>query len=257
VDLSEVRRQLLVGGASGAVSGGGGVSGHEFCHAEWHRCDGGGPGEYARYVNDGRQAGVEPRRWRTIVVDPPWSYTQHWRRSDQWRSLTGRMFKRGGHNGKYGAGARGAAAQYDCMTLDQIGALPLAEWAEPDAHLYLWTTNAFIRDAFPLVDGWDFTYKTKITWVKRQLGMGLYFRNTTEDVLFAVRGTLKCLRRDVPTHILAPRTRHSAKPDAFYDMVETMSPGPYLDVFARKQRMGWDVAGNEVYSAIPELAAKP
>ena len=87
-------------------------------------------------------------------------------------------------------------------------------------------------------------------------GMGHYFRNNTEHVIFAVKGRLPTQRKDIPTAFTAPRGRHSEKPQAFYDMVETASPGPYLDVFARKQRMGWDVAGNEVYSVIPELAAK-
>lgn len=96
-----------------------------------------------------------------------------------------------------------------------------------------------------------------LTWIKTgTLGMGFYFRNMTEHVLFGVRGGLRLQRKDIRTHFTAPKTRHSEKPQAFYDMVETASPGPYLDVFARKQRMGWDVAGNEVYSVIPELAAK-
>lgn len=205
---------------------------------------------------DGHDHKGEPKRYRTIVVDPPWSYTQHWKRSDQWRSLSGRMFKRGGHNGKYGAGARGAAAQYDCMPLDAISALGVGDWADVDAHLYVWTTNAFLRDTFPIIEAWGFSYKTMITWVKNQIGMGLYFRNSTEHVLFAVRGRLKPLRRDVRTDFAAPRGRHSEKPAAFYDMVESMSPGPYLDVFARKKRFGWDVYGNEVYSDIPLIEAR-
>ena len=95
-------------------------------------------------------------------------------------------------------------------------------------------------------------YKTMITWAKTQIGMGMYFRNTTEHALFGVRGRLKCLRRDVPTHFVAPRGSHSAKPEAFYDIVESMSPGPYLDVFARRLRLGWDCWGNEVYN-VPGL----
>jgi N6-adenosine-specific RNA methylase IME4 len=99
------------------------------------------------------------------------------------------------------------------------------------------------------MEAWGFDYKTKITWCKTQIGAGRYYRNTTEDALFAVKGRLLCLRADMPTHFVAPRTRHSQKPDAFYDIVESMSPGPYLDVFARRQRFGWDVFGDEVYSA--------
>ena len=165
------------------------------------------------------------------------------------------MFKRGGAGGAYKVGERGAAAQYDCMTLDQIAALPVADWAEDNAHLYLWVTNAFIEAGFNLMREWGFTYKTMITWRKNQIGMGLYFRNSTEHVLFGVRGKLKLQRRDLRTDFEAPRRRHSEKPDAFYDLVEAASPGPYIEIFARRQRFNWDVAGNEVYSAIPELAA--
>ena len=188
-------------------------------------------------------------KYRTIVVDPPWSYTQHWQRSEQWRSLSGRMFKRGGFMGRYTAGARGAAAQYDCMTLEQIAALPISEWADNDSHLYLWTTNAFLKDSFPILEGWSFTFKTMLTWTKTQLGMGLYYRNTTEHVLFGISGSLKCLRRDVPTHFTAARRSHSQKPEVFYDIVQSMSPGPYLDVFSRQQRLGWDTWGNECFIA--------
>lgn len=195
------------------------------------------------------------KRYKTIVVDPPWSYTQHWKRSEQWRSLSGRMFKRGGAGGAYKAGERGAACQYDCMSVDELRALPIGEWADDNAHLYLWTTAAFLRPAFDLMEAWGFAYKTTLVWGKRQLGMGLYFRNNTEFVLFGVRGKLKLARRDIPTLFISKRTRHSEKPDTFYDMVETASPEPRIDVFARRHRMGWAVYGNEVYSDIPLVAA--
>ena len=151
---------------------------------------------------------------------------------------------------------RGAVANYGLMDVAEIGALPLGEWAEDDAHLYLWVTNFFLVDGFALLDAWGFKYKTMLTWCKNKIGMGYYFRNSTEHVLFGVKGSLRTLRRDIWTHFNAERHRHSEKPQAFYDMVETASPGPYLDVFARKQRFGWDVAGNEVYSVIPELSAQ-
>lgn len=172
-------------------------------------------------------------KYRTIVVDPPWAY--YLRRRDKT------------HRGR---------CTYDDMTVDQIGAVPVGDWAEANAHLYLWTTNNHIEHAHGIVRGWGFEPKTVLTWVKNVFGVGGYYRNSTEHIVFAVRGTLPTQRKDVATHFKAPRGRHSEKPAAFYDMVESMSPGPYLDVFARKQRMGWDVAGNEVYSVIPELAAK-
>lgn len=200
------------------------------------------------------------RRWRTIVIDPPWEYRQRWLQAGKGNALThdglAGIFKSGGANGNARAGIRGAASKYGCMTLKDIRALPVAEWAEDDAHLWLWTTNHFLPEAHQCMKAWGFGYKTMLTWVKPQIGMGMYLRNTTEHVLFGVRGRLKLLRRDVRTDLHAPRAGHSQKPDAFYDLVETMSPGPFLDVFARRHRMLWDCAGNEVYSVIPELAAK-
>ena len=148
------------------------------------------------------------QRYRTIVVDPPWLYSQHWKGSKQ-ASLTGRMFKHGGAGGRYSAG-RGAAANYECLTLEELAALPVGEWAENNAHLYLWTTNSFMEQAYPLARAWGFEVKTIITWCKTQIGMGLYFRNTTEHVLFAVKGSLRSQRRDVPTHFIAPRPAQGA-----------------------------------------------
>jgi N6-adenosine-specific RNA methylase IME4 len=126
--------------------------------------------------------------------------------------------------------------------------------AADDSHLYLWTTNGFLRQAFDIVDAWGFTYKTCLTWCKPQIGMGNWFRNTTEHVLFAVRGKQPTLQNNVPTHFEANRTQHSAKPDCFYDLVEQCSPGPYYEMFSRRQRrvqfgdhVGelWGVFGNE------------
>lgn len=177
------------------------------------------------------------------MVDPPWSYRQKF--SDFSKTMWTQRRR-----------PKGAEGSYGCMTTGDIAAVPLGEWAEDNAHLYLWVTNSFMPDAYTLAAAWGFAPKTIITWVKNQIGMGFYFRNTTEHALFCVRGSLKGQRRDLPTHINAPRGRHSEKPAAFYDMVESMSPGPYLDVFARKHRFNWDAAGNEVYSVIPELAAE-
>lgn len=161
---------------------------------------------------------TEPTTFSTIVVDPPWQYDNK--------------------------ATRGAAEDhYSTMDLDQLAALEVP--AADDAHLYLWTTNGFLRQAFDLFDAWGFTYKSCLTWCKPQIGMGNYFRNTTEHVLFGMRGRLPTNRNDVPTHFVADRTRHSAKPDSFMDLVESCSPGPYLEMFARRRRMGWSSWGNE------------
>ena len=188
-------------------------------------------------------------KYRTIVVDPPWQFDQSWLKS-------GFMVYNGD---KGGDGARrkgrGAVANYDLMTLEDIGSLAVGEWAEPDgAHIYLWTTNTFMRDAFYLMDQWGFKQKTILTWIKPRIGMGRYYRNNTEHVVFGVKGSLKVLRHNVRTAFYGEQGRHSEKPAAFYDMVETMSPGPYLDVFARKQRFNWDTWGAECFTAdgLPE-----
>lgn len=181
--------------------------------------------------------------YRTIVVDPPWRYTQH---------ATERT-----------GGGASAEHQYATMTTDEIATLPVAASAAPNAHLYLWVTNPVLVDArptirgrlsaFDLVHAWGFEPKTLLTWHKLgPPGLGFYFRGDTEHVIFATRGDagiLPALRES--NHFAAPKGRHSAKPDRFYELVERVSPGPYLELFARRRRYGWDVWGNEA----PEFAA--
>jgi len=155
----------------------------------------------------------------TIVIDPPWRYDN--------------------------VATRGAAEDhYPTMSLEELAELELP--AADDAHIYLWVTNGFIREGFDLLDAWGFTYKTTLTWCKPQIGMGNWFRNSTEHVLFGVRGKLPTQRNDVPTWFLANRTKHSAKPESFYDLVESCSPSPWFEMFARRKRLGdWHVWGNE------------
>jgi N6-adenosine-specific RNA methylase IME4 len=158
--------------------------------------------------------------YRTIVADPPWRYDNR--------------------------ATRGAAEDhYATMSLAELAGLDVEERAAEQAHLYLWTTNGFLREAFDLVDAWGFEYRTCLTWVKPQIGLGNYFRSSTEHVLFGVRGRLRTLVRDERNWLEAPRGRHSAKPEAFYDLVQRASPGPYLEMFARQRRLGWDVWGRE------------
>lgn len=173
----------------------------------------GGRGDGSTTVDD-----PTPDVFPVIVIDPPWQYEN---------TIT-----------------RGAAEDhYPTMSHDELAALELP--AAEDAHLYLWTTNGFLREAFELMDEWDFTYKTCLTWCKPQIGMGNWFRNSTEHVLFGVRGKLPTLANNIPTHFVADRTKHSAKPESFYDIVEKSSPGPWLEMFARRRRLGWHVWGNE------------
>lgn len=165
-----------------------------------------------------RPIGDDVTEFPCIVIDPPWRYDN--------------------------VATRGAAEDhYPTMSLDELAALELP--AADDAHLYLWVTNGFLREGFDLMATWGFTYKACLTWCKPQIGMGNYFRNSTEHVLFGLRGKLPTLANNVPTWFVADRTRHSAKPECFYDLVERSSPGPYMEMFARSRRFGWHTWGNE------------
>lgn len=122
----------------------------------------------------------------------------------------------------------------------------MREMAEDSAHLYLWVMNSNVPEGWWIAQAWGFRPLTMLTWCKTQPGVGQWFRNNTEHVLFCTRGeTME--RREIPTSTWFkwPRGRHSAKPDAFLDMVEQVSPGPYLEMFARRARFGWDYWGNQ------------
>jgi N6-adenosine-specific RNA methylase IME4 len=125
--------------------------------------------------------------------------------------------------------------------------------AEDNAHLYLWTTNAFLCEAHDLARAWGFAPKTVLTWGKVKatgdpsMKVGYYYRGATEHCLFAVRGSLKLrAKQGKPTLYLSRRLPHSVKPEWFYALCEECSPGPYLELFARRQRPGWVCWGNEV-----------
>ena len=140
------------------------------------------------------------------------------------------------------------------MTNAQIAALPISNLAEDDSHLYLWVTNPRLygeRDGTltprQIIEGWGFRYVTLLTWVKTgPMGLGFHFRGHTEHVLFCVRGDVRIPPDKRETNVItAPRRRHSEKPDAFYDLVERVSPTPRIELFARCQRLGWETWGNE------------
>ena len=174
------------------------------------------------------------RRFATFLVDPPWRFT----------NKTGKV-----------APEHKRLARYGTMTLPEIMALPVGQLAAPTAHLYLWCPNALLPDGIAVMKAWGFTYKSNIVWHKVRKdggsdgrGVGFYFRNVTELVLFGVRGknarTLAPGRRQV--NLLATRKReHSRKPDEQYEIIEACSPGPYLELFARGTRKGWATWGNQ------------
>lgn len=151
------------------------------------------------------------------------------------------------------------ALAYPSMSVEQISALPVGAVAAPEAHLYLWTINRYLRDAFDVMTAWGFTYSTTLVWAKKPMGGGLggCYGLATEYVLFGRRGTLRASSRVGRNwwewkrpYDERGKPRHSAKPAQFYEMIETVSPGPYLEMFARSQREGWHVWGNEVESDV-------
>ncbi|MFY9588688.1 MAG: MT-A70 family methyltransferase [Actinomycetota bacterium] len=188
-------------------------------------------------------------KYRTIVVDPPWPYKSpgdHLGSSPEHRPNS------------YDSPIKGPGSRkrYGAMTLGELEMLSVPDLVESDAHLYLWTTNAFMVEAHALARAWGFRQKTILTWVKVHqdnpakvsMKTGTYFRGATEHVLFCVRGSLRlAVSEALPTAYLWPRLPHSVKPDAFLDLVERASPGPYLEMFARRNRLGWDTWGNECH----------
>jgi N6-adenosine-specific RNA methylase IME4 len=155
-----------------------------------------------------------PGKFKTLIIDPPWDY--------EWLSVAGR-----------------ASPGYATMTQEELLALDVLQWAEENCHLYLWTTNNFMTRAVELMAHWGFSHKTILTWVKPRWGLGSYFRNSTEHILFGVRGTLRTRSDGIATHFHAPLGEHSEKPEEFYEIVRSASYLPAGEGFQRKQRDGF------------------
>lgn len=142
--------------------------------------------------------------------------------------------------------------------MDDIKAIDVPIITAADAHLYLWTTNSFLVEAHDVAHAWGFEPKTLLSWVKVKvkddgtpsMKTGFYYRSATEHILFCVRGRLRLQGPCRPTAYLHARMPHSVKPDLLYELIEEQSPGPYLELFARRQRDGWDRWGDEVESSI-------
>lgn len=173
-------------------------------------------------------------RFATILADPPW----------QFQNKTGKV-----------APEHRRLSRYPTLSFDQIAALPLADVTQPTAHLYLWVPNALLPEGLAVMKAWGFKYKSNIIWHKIRKdrgsdgrGVGFYFRNVTEMVLFGVRGknarTLAPGRRQV-NYISSRKREHSRKPDELYPIIEACSPGPYLEIFARGAQPGWFSWGNQ------------
>jgi N6-adenosine-specific RNA methylase IME4 len=195
------------------------------------------------HASDGAESGAAAedllrtfgdRRFGTVLADPPWRFVNR----------TGKV-----------APEHKRLSRYDTMSWKDIASLPVGEIAAERSHCYLWTPNALVPDALRVLEEWGFTYKTMLIWHKVRRdggsdgrGVGFYFRNVTEPVLFGVRGPLRTLapgRGQV--NLLATRKReHSRKPDELYPIIEACSPGPRVELFARYPREGWSAWGDEV-----------
>jgi len=162
--------------------------------------------------------------FRIIVADPPWHYDK--RPDDP---------------------THRAALPYPSMTVDEICALPVQKLAADDAVLWLWATNAHLPDAFSVVEAWGFRYKTCLTWVKDRMGTGDWLRGQTEHCLMAIRGKPVVMLTNQTTVLHGPVREHSRKPDEFYQLVEELCPGSKVELFARTQREGWIVHGDEIH----------
>lgn len=157
----------------------------------------------------------------TIYADPPWPYANQATRA-------------------------AASNHYPSMSIDEICRLPVLERAKTQAHLWLWTTNSFLREAFTVIDSWGFEYKSTLVWIKPQLGLGNYIRVSHEFLLIASRGNLAGRATGQRSWVEHDRLAHSRKPEVFRQIIEEISQGPYLELFARTKTDAWDSWGNGI-----------
>lgn len=170
--------------------------------------------------------------YRTVVADPPWQFRD-----------------------KLPGPSRGAEKNYSLLSLEEVKNFPLPPIA-PDARLFLWRVSSMQREALEVIEAWGFTLKTEIVWLKKTanglpwFGMGRTVRASHETCLVASRGRPEVLNHNTRSVFEAPYTRHSGKPEEFFDLVEALSPGPYLELFARRERPGWTCLGDEVEAGV-------
>lgn len=179
--------------------------------------------QHPSIVNDLSRLVAAGTKFMTVLADPPWQYDN--------------------------VASRAAAENhYPTMTIDEICNVPVQQLVGRQAHLHLWTTNGFLESAFTVMRAWGFEFKSCLIWIKPTIGMGNYWRVSHEFLLFGSRGGLQFGRNDVPSWVLAPRTVHSRKPFKFRELIEQVSPGPYLELYGREEQPNtdWTVYGNQV-----------
>ncbi len=161
----------------------------------------------------------ETKKFKTVLADPPWDINER---------------------GNYGA-----IRHYDLMALERIKAMPVADLCEENAHLYLWCPNGLLQEALDVISAWGFTYRSDMVWCKPRLGLGQYIRTSHETLLFATRGRAPVRFHSQGSWLVAPVQDHSHKPEEQYPIIERLSHGPYLELFARHREPGWDCWGFE------------
>lgn len=176
---------------------------------------------------------IQTQKFKTILADPPW----------QFKNRTGKV-----------APEHKRLNRYPTLSLKEICEIPVHLSIEEPAHLYLWVPNALLQEGLEVLKAWGFNYKTNLIWHKVRKdggpdgrGVGFYFRNTTEIILFGIRGSMRTLapgRRQVNI-IRSMKREHSRKPEEQYDLIENCSPGPYLELFSRGKRESWTAWGNQ------------
>lgn len=176
---------------------------------------------------------IEDKKYGAILADPPWRF----------QNRTGKV-----------APEHKRLNRYPTLKLDEIKEIPVHTVTANKSHLYLWVPNALLKEGLEVMDAWGFKYKSNIVWHKVRKdggpdgrGVGFYFRNTTEIILFGVRGSLRTLKpgRSQVNIIRTRKREHSRKPDELYEIINECSPGPYLELFARGAQPKWDVFGNQ------------
>jgi len=172
------------------------------------------------YVTDLDALLTSGQRFGCLYADPPWQYDDQPPRG-------------------------GAAKHYATLSVEALCALPVRGLAADQAHCHLWVTNAFLFEGRDILEAWGFVYTANFAWVKPGLGAGHYWRNSHEMLLLGVRGGLTARQKNLGSWLEAPRRRHSEKPERVRDLVEQLSPGPYLELFGRAAVPGWTVWGNE------------
>jgi N6-adenosine-specific RNA methylase IME4 len=193
---------------------------------------------------------MSTKKYKVIYADPPWK-TKAGRAFNGYAVVNGKQIFNSIDN-------TSRELAYNTMTVDEICDMPISEIVDDNAHLYMWVTNQYLLQAEKVIHSWGFRYSTTLVWAKNPMGGGLggNYKITTEFLIFATRGSLAAKEKHIGTWFNIKREYengapcHSRKPKFFSELIEKVSPGPYLEVFARKQHEGWDVFGNQIKNSI-------